>query len=73
MSSYYLKCKKNTKGINPRVSKTKNSKTMVVSKCAISGTKKSRFIKKREASGILTSLGLKIPLSDIPLFGDILF
>ena len=46
---------------------------MVVSQCAISGTKKSRFIKKREASGILTSLGLKIPLSDIPLFGDILF
>ena len=46
---------------------------MILSKCAISGSKKSRFIKKQEASGILSNLGLKIPLSKIPLLGDILF
>ena len=46
---------------------------MLLSKCAICGSKKSRFIKKQEASGILSSLGLKIPLSKIQLFGDILF
>ena len=45
---------------------------MVLSKCAISGSKKSRFIKQQVASG-LSSLGLKAPLSKIPLFGDILF
>ena len=45
MKSYCLKCRKNTKNINPRVSKTSNGKTMVSSKCAISGSKKSRFIK----------------------------
>ena len=46
---------------------------MLLSKCAICGSKKSRFIKKQEASGILSSLGLKTPLSKITLFGDILF
>ena len=46
---------------------------MLLSKCVISGTKKSRYIKKQEASGILSSLDLKKPLNKIPLFGDILF
>ena len=46
---------------------------MLLSKCAVCGTKKSRFIKKQEASGTFTSLGLKTPLSKIPLYGDILF
>ena len=39
MLSYCLKCKKNTKSINPRVSKTSNNKTMLLSECAICGTK----------------------------------
>ena len=73
MSSYCLKCRKKTKSINPRVSKTNNGKTMILSKYAICGSKKSRFIKKQEASGILSNLGLKTPLNKIPLFGDILF
>ena len=73
MSSYCLKCRKKTKSINPRVSKTNNGKTMMLSKCAICGSKKSRFIKKQEASGILSNLGLKTPLNKVPLFGDILF
>ena len=46
---------------------------MLLSKCAICGSKKSRFIKKQGASGILINLGLKTPLSKIPLLGDILF
>ena len=45
MLSYYLKCKKNTENINPRVSKTNNGKTMLLSKCAVCGAKKSNFIK----------------------------
>ena len=76
MLSFCFKCKKkkkNTENINPRVSKTSHGKTMLLSKFAISGTKKPQFIKKEEASGILSSLGLKAPLSKIPLFGDILF
>ena len=73
MKSYCLKCRKDTENINPRVSNTSNSKTMILSKCAICGSKKSRFIKKQEASGILSSLGLKTPLSKVPLLNDILF
>ena len=59
MSSYCLKCKKNTENINPRVSETNNGKIVLLSKCAICVCKKSRFIKKQEASGILSSLGLQ--------------
>ena len=46
---------------------------MLSSKCAICRIKKSRFMKKQEASGILTSLDFKTPVSKIPLLGDILF
>ena len=73
MKSYCLKCKKDTENINPRVSNTSNGKTMILSKCAICGSKKSRFIRKEEPSGILSNLGLKIPLNKIPLLDDILF
>ena len=59
MSFYCLKCRKNTESINPRLSKTNNGKTMILSKCAICGSKKLRFIKKQEASGILSNLVLK--------------
>ena len=62
MSSYCLKCRNNTGSINPIVSKSNNSKTMILSKCAICGSKKSRFIKKQETSGILSDLGVKTPL-----------
>ena len=44
MLSYCLKCKKNIENINPVVSKTSNGKTMILSKRAICGAKKSRFI-----------------------------
>ena len=59
----FLKCKKNTENINPRVSKTKNNKTMILSKCAICGSKKSTIIKEQEAKGLLSNLGIKTPLS----------
>ena len=35
--------------------------------------KKSRFIKEPEASGLLSNLGLKTPLSKIPALAKILF
>ena len=46
---------------------------MILSKSAICGSRKSKFIKKQEANGILSSLGIKAPLSKIPLLGDVLF
>ena len=74
MLSYCLKCKKrNTESINPRVSKTANGKTMMLSKCAICDDKKSKFIKEQQAKGLLTNLGIKTPLNKNSLLGDILF
>ena len=43
MLSYCLKSKKNTESINSKVSKTSNDKTMVLSKCAICGSKKIKI------------------------------
>ena len=73
MKFYCLKCRKNTENINPRVSNTSNGKTMILSKCAICGSKKSRFIKNQEAKGLLSNLGVRTPLSKVLLLGDILF
>ena len=72
MKSYCLKCRKNTENINPRVSKTSNGRTMVLSKCAICDGKKSRFITNKEAKGLLSSLGLTTPLSKVPILGNTL-
>ena len=73
MLCYCLKCKKNTESMNPRVSKTTNGKTMMLSKCAICGSKKSKFIKKQQARGLLSNLGIRTPLNKVPLLRDILF
>ena len=64
--SYCLKCKKSTESIDPKVSATSNGKIMILSKCAIRGSKKSKFIKKQEAKGLLSNLGIRTPLSKIP-------
>ena len=73
MLSYCLKCKKNTESINPKVSKTTNGKTMILSKCTICGSKTSKFIKEQQAKGLLSNLGIRTPLNKIPLLGDIWF
>ena len=73
MKSYCLKCRKDTENINPKVSNTSNGKTMILSKYAICGSKKSRFIKDQEAKGVLSNLGVRTPLSKVPSLGDILF
>ena len=73
MSYYCLKCKKNTENMIPKVSKTNNGRTMILSKCAICGSKKSRFINKQEAKGLLNNLGIRTPLSKIPILGDVCF
>ena len=66
MKPYCLNCRKDTENINPKVSSTTNSKAMIWSKCAICGSKKSRFIKNQEAKGLLSTLSLRTPLSKIP-------
>ena len=45
---------------------------IIQSHCATYGSKKSRFIKEQKALGILSNLGIKTPLSQVPLL-NILF
>ena len=73
MSSYLLKCRKNAKSNNPKVVRTRNGRIMLLSKCAVCDSKKSKLIKEQQASGLLSSLGIKLPLSKIPLVGSLLF
>ena len=69
MNTYCLKCKTNTANIDPKMFKTKNNRLLMQSKCSFCGTKKSRFVKIK---GLLSNLGIKTPLSKIPLL-NVLF
>ena len=63
MSSYCFKCRKIAESKNPKVLRTKNGRTMLLSKCEMCDCKKSTFIKEQEASRVLGSLGIKTFLS----------
>ena len=53
--------------------KTKNGRFVLSSKCAVCGSKISKFMKEQEAEGLLSNLGIRTPLSKVPLLGDIFF
>ena len=72
MKTYCVKCRKNTEILDSKISKTKNNRLIMQSKCSDCGIKKSRFMKEQEAKGLLSNLGIKIPLNKIPLL-NILF
>ena len=65
--------KKTARNIDPKISSSSNGSAMILSQCAICGSKKSRFIKNQETKGLLSNLGIKTPLSKVPILGDILF
>ena len=67
MLSYCLKCRKNTESKNREVVRTKNGRIMLLSKYEMCDSKKAKFIKEQEASGLLSSLGINTPLNEIPL------
>ena len=67
-----MKCRKNTENLNSKIFKTKNGRLIMQSKCTECGFKKSRFVKEQEAKGLLSNLGIKTPLSKIPLL-NVLF
>ena len=70
MLYYCLKCRKNKKK-NSKVPKTNKRKLIILSKFSVCDSKKSRYIKEEESSGLLSIKYL--PLSKIPVLGDILF
>ena len=72
MNTYCVKGRKDTENIDPRMVRTKNNRLVTQSKCSVCGIKKSRFVKEQEAKGLLSNLGIKTPLSKIPL-SNVLF
>ena len=66
MLSYCLKCRKIKKVKTQKSQGQKNGRIMLLSKCAICESKKSKFIKQQEANGLLSGLGIKTSLSNIP-------
>ena len=66
MLTYYLKCRKNTENKNPKVARVINGRIMLLSKCAEYDSKTLKFIKHQEASGLLSTLGIKIALVGLP-------
>ena len=72
MNTCCEKCRKDTESIDPKIVRTKNNRLVMQSKCSICGIKKSRFVKEQEVKGLLSNLGIKTPLSKIPLL-NVLF
>ena len=71
MKTYCVKCNKDTENIDPMV-RTKNNRLVMQLKCSVCGIKKSRFVKEQEAKGLLSNLGIKTPLSKIPLLNALI-
>ena len=63
---------KDSENIDPIMFRTKNNKLIMQLKCPVCGINKSRFVKEQEAKGLLSNLGIKTPLSKIPLL-NVLF
>ena len=72
MRTYCVNCRKNTENVDQKMVRTKNNRLIMQSKCSACGIKKSRFVKEQEAKGLLSNLGIKTPLSKIPLL-NVLF
>ena len=67
-----LVCKDYTKNNNTKIVRNRQNRLMIQSNCANCNNKKFRFIKEQQAMEILSNLGIKIPLSKVPLL-NILF
>ena len=72
MKTYCVKCKKDSENIDTKIFRTKNNRLLMQSKCSDCRNKKSQFVKKQEAEGLLSNLGINTPFRKIPLL-NVLF
>ena len=63
MTTYCVKCRKDTENIDPKIVRTKTNRLVMQSKCSVCGIKKSRFVKEQEAKVLLSNLGIKTKTS----------
>ena len=76
MLPYCLKCRKNIESKNPKAARTKNGILKFLSfyqDVKVCDSKKLKFIKEKQASRLLSILGIKTPLNKISLLGPLLF
>ena len=73
MFLYCLKRRKNTESKNSKVARVKYGRKMLLSKCVVCDSEKSKFIKEQESIGLSSSLGIKTPLSKIPILDPLMF
>ena len=72
IKTYCVKCKKDTDNLDSKIFRTKNNRLIMQSKCSVCKNRKSRFVKEQDAKGLLSNLGIKTPLTKIPLL-NVLF
>ena len=70
--SYCVKDKRVTGSTGSTLSRTRNGRYIVKSRCVNCGITKTRFVSRQEGEGLLSMLGIKTPLSKIPIIGSIL-
>ena len=67
MQTCCVKCRKDTENSNSKTFKTKNNRLIIKSNSPVCRIKKSRFAKEQAAKVLFSNLGIKTPLSKIPL------
>ena len=67
-----MKCRKDAENYDWKMVRTKINRLVMQSECSVCGIKKSRSVKEQETKGLLSNLGIRIPLSKIPLL-NVLF
>ena len=72
MKTYWVKCKRDTENIDPKMVKEKKNRLVMQSKCSVCGIKMSRYVREQEAKGLLSNLGIKTPSNKVPLL-NVLF
>ena len=72
MKTYCVKCRRDPENIDPKMIRTKNNRLIMQSKCSVCRIKKTRFVKEQETRDLFSNLGIKTPLSKIPLL-NVLF
>ena len=73
MKTCCINYRKDTENLNSKIFKTKNDRLIKQSKCAECRIKTSRFVKEQEAKWLMSNLGIKTPLSKIPLVNVFFF
>ena len=72
MKTFPMKCKGDSQNIDPKTVRTKNNRLVMQSEFPVYIIKKSIFVREQEAKILLSHLGIKKPLSKIPLL-NVLF